>query len=59
MASQSPREVTELLELAGQGSREAVDQLLPLLYDELRQLAQGYLQGERPDQGFYLPVPDR
>lgn len=49
MASRSPKQVTGLLELAGQGSRKAIDQLLSLLYDELRRLAQGYLEGERAD----------
>jgi RNA polymerase sigma factor (TIGR02999 family) len=30
------------------GSREALDQLLPLVYDELRRMASRYLQRERP-----------
>jgi RNA polymerase sigma factor (TIGR02999 family) len=34
-----PHDVTQLLADAGQGRASAVDQLLPLVYDELRQLA--------------------
>lgn len=41
-------EVTRILRRAGEGSRTAVDQLLAVLYDELRRLAQGYLDGEQP-----------
>jgi RNA polymerase sigma factor (TIGR02999 family) len=32
------------------GSREALDALLPLVYDELRRVAAGYLRRERPGQ---------
>jgi RNA polymerase sigma factor (TIGR02999 family) len=32
------------------GDRVAVDTLLPLIYDELRRLAAGYLRRERPDR---------
>ncbi len=42
-------EVTRLLRLAGDGDGRAVDDLLPLLYDELRRLAGSFLGKERPD----------
>ncbi|MCU0622096.1 MAG: sigma-70 family RNA polymerase sigma factor [Gemmatimonadales bacterium] len=42
-------EVTGLLLEAGHGNREALDRLLPLVYDELRALAHARLRGERPD----------
>ncbi|MHC5002292.1 MAG: sigma-70 family RNA polymerase sigma factor [Planctomycetota bacterium] len=42
-------EVTRLLERAGQGDRTATAELLPLVYDELRSLAAGYMGGERRD----------
>ena len=42
-------EVTRLLRLAGDGDGRAVDDLLPLLYDELRRLAGSFLGQERPD----------
>ncbi len=42
-------DITQTLMSAGRGDREAVDQLLPLVYDELRRLAQSYLQSERTD----------
>lgn len=40
-------DVTELLRDASRGSREAFDQLLPLVYDELRRTAHGRLRSER------------
>jgi RNA polymerase sigma factor (TIGR02999 family) len=33
----------------GDGSQQAALDLMPLVYDELRQIARGYLQGERRD----------
>ena len=41
--------VTQLLLAAHQGDKEALDRLMPRLYDELRRLAASYLQHERPD----------
>ena len=40
-------QVTELLVRWRGGDREALDSLLPLVYDELRLIARHYLQGER------------
>jgi RNA polymerase sigma factor (TIGR02999 family) len=45
----STGEVTRLLQDWSDGRREALDQLLPLVYDELRRLARSYLSHERPD----------
>jgi RNA polymerase sigma factor (TIGR02999 family) len=45
----SPEEVTELLVAWGDGDRAALDQLMPLVYDELRRLAHRYLGRERKD----------
>lgn len=42
-------DITEILVDASRGSRTALDQLMPLVYDELRRLASGHLQGERVD----------
>ena len=42
-------EVTRLLQDWSVGNREALDKLLPLVYNELRRLAHGYLTHERPD----------
>jgi RNA polymerase sigma factor (TIGR02999 family) len=44
----SSSQVTELLVRWRDGDREALDSLLPLVYDELRRIARHYLQGERP-----------
>jgi RNA polymerase sigma factor (TIGR02999 family) len=43
----SPQDVTQLLAEATDGDRRAVDQLLPLVYDELRRLAEGLMVRER------------
>jgi len=45
----SNHEVTRLLAEWANGNRQAMDQLTPLVYGELRQLAAGYLRQERPD----------
>ncbi len=42
-------DVTRMLVRASQGDESAVNHLLPLVYDELRALAESYLQRERPD----------
>ncbi len=47
MASSS-QEITRLLSEYEAGDREALERLLPLVYDELRRLAAHYLRGERP-----------
>lgn len=43
-------EVTQLLDAVCRGEAHAADQLLPLVYDELRRLAASYLAEERPGQ---------
>lgn len=43
------KDVTQLLADWSGGSQEALDQLMPLVYDELRRLANHYLAQERPD----------
>jgi len=45
----SPKDVTQMLVDATRGDPAALDQLLPLVYDELRRLAGHYLRRERPD----------
>ena len=45
----STGEVTKLLQEWSVGNREALDKLLPLVYDELRRLAHSYLAHERAD----------
>jgi RNA polymerase sigma-70 factor, ECF subfamily len=43
----SPREVTQLLVAWSNGDQTALDQLMPLIYDELRRIAARYLRAER------------
>jgi RNA polymerase sigma factor (TIGR02999 family) len=45
----STGEVTRLLQDWSQGNREALDRLLPVVYEELRRLAHRYLTHERPE----------
>jgi RNA polymerase sigma-70 factor (ECF subfamily) len=42
-------DVTQILKKASRGDASAVDRLMPLVYEELRALAESYLQRERPD----------
>lgn len=42
-------EITRLLEDYSNGSRDALDELLPIVYNELRRLAHTYLRNERKD----------
>lgn len=42
-------EITQLLKAYNSGNREALDQLFPLVYDEMRRLAKNRLRGERED----------
>jgi RNA polymerase sigma-70 factor (ECF subfamily) len=41
-------QVSRLLRAWGDGDRAALDQLTPIVYEELRRLARGYMRGERP-----------
>ena len=43
----TPQAVTQLLERWSGGDRSALDELMPLVYDELRRLAGNYLRRER------------
>ena len=45
--SSSPHEITQLLAEWGEGNQSALDKLYPLVYNELRRLAHGYLRRER------------
>ena len=46
--ARTPAQVTELLVAWREGNRSALDQLVPLVEAELRQLARRYLRRERP-----------
>jgi RNA polymerase sigma factor (TIGR02999 family) len=52
MAVPSPKEVTRLLVEWGNGDQAALDELIPLVYDELRRLAGRYMR--RESQGHTL-----
>src|SRR5262249_5410586 len=42
-------DLTQLLQRWAEGDREALDRLMPMVYNELRRLANFYLQQERSD----------
>jgi RNA polymerase sigma-70 factor (ECF subfamily) len=44
----TPQNVTQLLIAWNGGDKQALDKLLPVVYDELRRQAAGYLRRERP-----------
>ena len=48
-SSRTRKDVTELLADLSQGQPHAADELLPLVYTELRRLAAHYMRQERPD----------
>ncbi len=49
MDAPAPGRVTGLLADWSRGNKAALDQLMPLVYDELHRLARRYLSRERPD----------
>jgi RNA polymerase sigma factor (TIGR02999 family) len=54
MADHDPAEagITQLLIAWGDGSRDALDGLMPLVYDDLRRIAAGYMRHERQGQAL-------
>lgn len=51
-AAGPPAEVTELLRRWSNGDERALEQLMPLVYDELRRIARRQLRRETPDQAL-------
>jgi RNA polymerase sigma factor (TIGR02999 family) len=49
MPAPTPQHLTQLLVAWSDGNRAALDELLPLVYDELRQIARRYMRRERTD----------
>jgi RNA polymerase sigma factor (TIGR02999 family) len=47
MAMPAPQEVTQLLVAWSNGDSEALEKLIPLVYDDLRRLARNYMNRER------------
>lgn len=48
-STSDPGQVTQLLERWGRGDQSALDELTPLVYNELLNVADAYLRRERPD----------
>jgi hypothetical protein len=53
--SADPKAVTRLLKEWRGGSNQALDELMPVVYGELRRLASYYLSGDFLDQHFSKP----
>jgi RNA polymerase sigma factor (TIGR02999 family) len=49
VAHRPPNQITQLLQRWRDGNREALDALLPLVYEELRRLAHRHLRNERTE----------
>jgi RNA polymerase sigma-70 factor (ECF subfamily) len=49
MSPPRPADVTAMLQAWRRGQRDAADELMPLVYDQLRAIAARYLRRERPD----------
>lgn len=49
MSISQSKDITELLVASSRGDSEALNQLLPVVYNELRRLAERYLRQERSD----------
>ena len=49
MRTSPPNEITRLLLRWSRGDKSVLDQLMPVVYEELRKLAHGFLRRERPD----------
>src|SRR5215471_14365441 len=47
--SSAPPTVTQLLSEWSKGDHAALEQLMPMVYEELRRLARSHLRRERPD----------
>jgi RNA polymerase sigma-70 factor (ECF subfamily) len=56
MTARSSHEVTQLLQAWSDGNRDALDELVPLVYEELHRLARHYMSGER--DGHSLQATD-
>src|ERR1051325_5298170 len=52
MGKSSTHDVTQLLQDWRRGDRDALEKLAPLVYDELRRLADEYRRGERKDHAL-------
>jgi RNA polymerase sigma factor (TIGR02999 family) len=47
--SKAPEDITSILIRWGEGDREALDRLIPMVYDELHRIAERYFRRERSD----------
>src|SRR5215467_11431787 len=48
--AQSPEEITGLLQAWRNGNRDALDKLVPMVYDDLRRIAHRYIRRQAPGQ---------
>src|SRR5687768_5071869 len=49
MTSSTSQQITHLLQESSNGNKAALDQLMPIVYQELRRLARQYMRREKAD----------
>ena len=49
MSQTASQDITQLLLAWGDGDKQALDKLMPFVYDELRRLAKNYMRNQRSD----------
>ncbi len=52
MEEGSQAEITQLLRAWGNGDSEALNRLTPVVYEELRRMARGYVRREGPENSL-------
>ncbi len=50
MTLDPPKEITQLLKRCGEGDELAIEQLMPLVYDELHRMAKKFMSSRRSDE---------
>ncbi len=50
MTIKSPQEITQLLQKCSEGDELAIEQLMPLVYEELHKMAKKFMSNQRSDQ---------
>ncbi|MDH3492169.1 MAG: sigma-70 family RNA polymerase sigma factor [Acidobacteriota bacterium] len=50
MTLDPPKEITQLLKRCGEGDELAIEQLMPLVYEELHRMAKKFMSGRRSDE---------
>ena len=52
--SHAPEDITKMLKQWGGGDRDALDRIMPIIYDDLRRIAKRNFRRERPDNSLQM-----